>query len=718
MKLRSNTLALGLAGAAVLAGVAWLVGRGIRSPAQIAADTAPPKPSLITVPVERRSLATEVIVRGMVRYGSARAVALAASSLKPGSSIISKPARPGLKLHEGSVAMSVSARPVFVLRGAEPMHRDLGPGTAGTDVRQLEEALARVGFSPGAVDGRYDAATEQAVTAWYQKGGWTPFGATDAQLDQIRVARTAAATANDAVLQAELAVQTAKRKATPVEVSQARVDAATAADGVQSARAAVVTARTKAEAARDTAAHLAAVAAGPGIPAKVQADIAAVDADVASKQAALTTATDAQAEAQRRVDQAPPETPPADLETLRTTLRQAIDAVPVARQALEAAKSASASARASAPSAGDQAGTDARAAARDARLADAERVRANQTLVAAKRQAALAQARVTSLTSPGDTALQRRMVAAAQSTSRRAAADVATLATKAGVQVPADEILFFPTLPLRVDTVKLKLGDTAAGRVMTVSSSQLTADSSLAINDAKLVRVGAPVVIEEQDLGIKVAGTVTRVADKPGTDKAEPTRVYFEVTPKQAPARLVGASVKLTIAVKTTRGAVLAVPLSALSVGAGGSSRVQVDRGGGKTDYVPVVPGLVANGLVEVRPATADALKPGDLVVVGSGGALAPGGSALPGGVPAGGPTPTTTGPGAVTIPGATGGAGTVPGTGTTPGSSTVTGASPTPGSGAVPGTSTSPGAGGGSGTSTDSVPATGASPGTAGATP
>ena len=64
-----KSLSIGLGAAVVLALVAWRVGSGIRSPAQVAADTAPPAPSLITAPVELRTLATEVVVRGTVRYG-------------------------------------------------------------------------------------------------------------------------------------------------------------------------------------------------------------------------------------------------------------------------------------------------------------------------------------------------------------------------------------------------------------------------------------------------------------------------------------------------------------------------------------------------------------------------------------------------------------------------------------------------------------------------
>ena len=58
---------------------------------------------------------------------------------------------------------------------------------------------------------------------------------------------------------------------------------------------------------------------------------------------------------------------------------------------------------------------------------------------------------------------------------------------------------------------------------------------------------------------------------------------------------------KLTIAVKSTEDAVLTVPVTALSVGADGNARLQVQRAG-RTQYVQVTPGLAAQGLVEVSP--------------------------------------------------------------------------------------------------------------------
>jgi hypothetical protein len=74
-----------------------------------------------------------------------------------------------------------------------------------------------------------------------------------------------------------------------------------------------------------------------------------------------------------------------------------------------------------------------------------------------------------------------------------------------------------------------------------------------------------------------------------------------------------------TIAVESTEGEVLAVPVAALSVAGDGSTRVQVQGADGKTRTVPVNAGLSAKGMVAVTPVRGD-LAPGDLVVVGRSG--------------------------------------------------------------------------------------------------
>jgi hypothetical protein len=374
----------------------------------------------------------------------------------------------------------------------------------------------------------------------------------------------------------------------PGDIAQARIDVETAQDAAETAR-------------RDLAGQRGAVTLAI---LNSRRDNAVASAEVATRTAALNRARDALAEAQRSLATAPPDTSATERAAHETGVRQAAEDVTVAQADLRASRASANATRA--------AGRNSVSAARG------EYRRTQRAVPRTRRQVVLAKRRLAVLQNPGDTTLQRLVSENAADEARSAADEARRLARQIGIQVPADEVLFFPTLPLRVDNVRARRGDSVAGRVMTVSNSRLAVDSSLSINDAKLVRSGAAVTIEEPDLAVKTTGAVTLVADRPGTHRADPGRIYLEVTPTSAPAQLVGTSVKLTISIKSTRGEVLVVPLTALSVGADGEARVQVQRAGGGLEYVNVNPGLAAKGLVEVTPTDGGKLKAGDLVVVGS----------------------------------------------------------------------------------------------------
>jgi peptidoglycan hydrolase-like protein with peptidoglycan-binding domain len=607
-------LVLALLALVGLAVVGWAAAQRIRSPAKVAAETAPPKASPITVPIERRTLATKVIVRGTVRYGAAQAAELATSTLKLGSEIVTRPPRRRAQLDAGDVAMRVDGRPVFVLPGAIPMHRDLTRGDVGPDVRQLEEALARFGFSPGRVDGRYDAATGAAVSAFYLDRGSDPFGPTDLQLDQLRTAQAATAQARDAQLQAITAAAQARRGATPAEVEQARADAVTARDNLDTAVLGVTSALAKLDTARSLAAT-APAAEGLGV-ANGRRDQALADADVAVKRAALNTAIDDERVAGMKRFEVPLDAPPSERELAAALWRQAAEGIGRAQIELNAAIVAASAARAGGADTVARARHDAAQLVRDVKSAGSELSRARRAVDTARRQVKLGRQRVELLRRPADIRTQLAVIASAAQEARRTRGEVSRLSAQTSVQVPANEILFFSNLPLQVDTIKARRGSTVTGSVMTVTSSRLAVDSSLSVSDRKLVRPGDPVTIEEQDLGVKARGSVGRVSTTPGTNRVDPSRFYMSVSPAAGLPSLVGASVKLTISVKSTAGAVLAVPTSALSVGGDGSSRLQVRRKG-QTRLVTVVPGLAAEGLVEVTPTGGQRLAPGDLVIVG-----------------------------------------------------------------------------------------------------
>ncbi|MGD9704160.1 MAG: peptidoglycan-binding protein [Acidimicrobiia bacterium] len=558
-----TTLTVGLIAVVVASGVGWAAGNRIRSPAEIAARTAPPELSLITVPVERRTLTADVVTRGTVRFGLPQSVALPTSALKPSTGIVTTAPVKGGSLDEGSAALVVSGRPVFVLAGAQPAYRDIGPGAVGEDVRQLEAALQRLGFDPGPVDGIYDGAAAFAVAAWYQAAGWTPFGPTEEQLQALRTAQ-------------------ADRFGLQTDLLGAR-------ESLASAQAALTAATQKLDAAQ-LALQAAPAADAAALAAADQARKAA-EAEVANRNGALAAALDAERVARLARDEGLAAQPPvtgAALETLEAALRAATGAVIVARADFAAAQAAAAAIVAPVPGA---------LAAEATVAADAAAVEVAQNANAVR----LAESRVALVSGRTSTVDET----------------VLQLTERLGIQVPADEVLFFPTLPLQVDSVAVKTGDqVTTAPVMTVSNFQLAVDAALSVDDAKLVTVGAPTIIDQPDLAIVTDGTVTAVADTPGTRGVDPQRFYLEVTPTDAPAALVGTSVVLTITVNSTQGEVLAVPVAALSVAADGTSRVQVQEADGDTRYVTVRPGLAAKGLVAVTPD--GDLGEGDLVVVGT----------------------------------------------------------------------------------------------------
>jgi peptidoglycan hydrolase-like protein with peptidoglycan-binding domain len=192
---------------------------------------------------------------------------------------------------------------------------------------------------------------------------------------------------------------------------------------------------------------------------------------------------------------------------------------------------------------------------------------------------------------------------------------VDTARAQAGVQVPADEILFVPRTPVRVTELGVRPGDAPGGEVMTVTDVAVAVDSSLPVEEAPLVTTGMKVRIDEPDLGIEETGVVSRVAETPGTNGLDGFHVYVEVKVDGAPQELVGASLRLTIPIESTEGTVLAVPVTALSLGADGSSRVQKATANG-LEFVEVEPGLSAGGFVEITPVSGS-LAGGDRVVVG-----------------------------------------------------------------------------------------------------
>src|SRR4030067_699749 len=106
--------------------------------------------------------------------------------------------------------------------------------------------------------------------------------------------------------------------------------------------------------------------------------------------------------------------------------------------------------------------------------------------------------------------------------------------------------------------------------------------------------------------------SVEGVASPPGTDGVDGFHIYFEVLADETPVALEGFSLRLTIPVESTGGKVTVVPVSALSLAADGTTRVQVEKDG-VLEFVTVEPGLSADGFAAVGPVDG-ALTAGQLV--------------------------------------------------------------------------------------------------------
>jgi hypothetical protein len=97
--------------------------------------------------------------------------------------------------------------------------------------------------------------------------------------------------------------------------------------------------------------------------------------------------------------------------------------------------------------------------------------------------------------------------------------------------------------------------------------------------------------------------------------------IVVEPTDPAILANFVGFPARITITVSSTSGKVLAVPVAAISVGADGDSRVEVERSEGNgpdaTEMVKVTVGLTAEGYAEITPVGGAKLDENDRVVVG-----------------------------------------------------------------------------------------------------
>lgn len=245
--IRGNRALWIVAASAVVCLVAGLlVGRFVLTPADASAET--PEPGLVTAPVEFGELTNDVTLRADVGYADAVEVKVDTSALSSGAAVVTlAPPAVGTVLNPLSVALEVAGRPVIVLPGELPAYRTMKFGTSGPDVLQLKQALVGLGFGVGDVNSNlFDQATADAVGALYSKAGYpVPEAEEEGAEDAVALAEKAVRTANDGVASAEKAVAEAgagpgRSELLDLDVAvaaaeQALAEAKKTGDGVQQA---------------------------------------------------------------------------------------------------------------------------------------------------------------------------------------------------------------------------------------------------------------------------------------------------------------------------------------------------------------------------------------------------------------------------------------------------------------------------------------------------
>ena len=249
---------------------------------------------------------------------------------------------------------------------------------------------------------------------------------------------------------------------------------------------------------------------------------------------------------------------------------------------------------------------------------------------------ALAEATRAAALAAADTSEQSDALAAARQDLTIAQRALAQAEVSVAPTLPVGEVVFLTELPRQVNTVTARQGAPATGVLLTVSGAELSITGSVSATDAALMTAGTAGTFQLPDgeeVPCSVSSVLASVAeegtgdpeqtvDPSGNQSGGSTSDQFSVTLTPAeltPAQIAavdGTNVRVTIAVGSSSGEVLAVPLAAVSDGPGGVSRVEVASKDDSARFVEVTVGLAGSGLVEIRPVT-KGLAAGDKVVVG-----------------------------------------------------------------------------------------------------
>ncbi|MEV4619565.1 peptidoglycan-binding protein [Asanoa sp. NPDC049573] len=188
MRRRAQTLTV--AGVGVLAAAAAATatfGFGPDPAAPTADDDLPPQRAQVV----RETMLDTTDVAGELGYTGTTTLA----GRIPG--VITRMPLPGDVIGRGRPIYRVDNTPIVLMYGSVAAYRSLGPGSTGSDVRQLEQNLKALGYHGFTVDAIYSSATATAVREWQEDHGLPRTGRVEQGRvvfapEAIRVAATAA----------------------------------------------------------------------------------------------------------------------------------------------------------------------------------------------------------------------------------------------------------------------------------------------------------------------------------------------------------------------------------------------------------------------------------------------------------------------------------------------------------------------------------------------
>jgi len=175
----------------------------------------------VTAQVEQTTLTSQVRLNATLTYGDP-------VELPAGSGIITALPTAGSVIERGQQVYEAEGRPVVLFQGARPFWRPLSADSEpGTDVKQLEENLAALGFFSEEPDERFDWVTRQAVRDWQkslgvsQTGAFSPADVVVTDAPGIRISQVTAALGDEGASPATY-TETTLRAVAKLSAAQAR----------------------------------------------------------------------------------------------------------------------------------------------------------------------------------------------------------------------------------------------------------------------------------------------------------------------------------------------------------------------------------------------------------------------------------------------------------------------------------------------------------------